>query len=71
MADGLNGENVKMALKREHVQIHENLEMELTAKETLLNPAQVGVFSTQTLRAFVIVYIYIYVCVCVCRQFVM
>ena len=64
MADGLTGKNVMMALKRDHVQIHENPEMELTAKETLLNPVQVGVFSTQTLRAFIYIYIYIYMCMC-------
>ena len=44
MAGGLSGMNValrvEVVLKREHVQIHQNLETELTAKETLLNLAE-------------------------------
>ena len=44
MADGLSGMNVvlrvEVALKREHVQTHHNLEMELTVKERVLNPVE-------------------------------
>ena len=44
MAGGLSGMNValrvEVVLKREHVQIHQNLEMGLTVKERVLCPAE-------------------------------